>query len=298
MKVKTQVDFDIFDDEDWNFDERSDVEFFGEDLTDYYTESKPKSVIKFVLVALWWIVSLVGVLFFGIVICLRVANGTPPNSDKVVNMQTDLDTSSQQLERVAGDEVSSGELIQISSLFSAYTHILSTKEGYSQLHDLCYDNSSLATIEEECRVSSEYSLDEYDCTARAYKSIAHNIKLERVNDIVFSNGSYYSYITLSTPSVKQLFEYYLRYSYEIVQFCNVHKVSMTSLSDYINQSMSYSDFPCESQEYVFEVVVNENDDFVLKSDELISSIVDDVYTEAIEHITDIVGSRGSTDRIG
>lgn len=296
MKIKKQVNFDVFDEDDWHFENVPNVEFFGEDLSDFYKEPFYKTFVKRTVFILWWVISLVSVLFFSIAIGLKVTHSTDSNETEANMLQT-VEQQELKMERVNGITVSSSELISISSIFSEYTYILGSEQGYSELNVLCKDDSSFYTAEKSNREKSQYSLDEYDCTARAYRGIASKVSLKRVNDVIYKDGVYYCYVTLSTPSVDDMFEYYLRYSYEMTQFLNVKGVSMISISDYVNQTIRYVDYPIVSKEYLFKVE-QVDAEFVLVDDELFVSICDNIFDTAVTQITEISGRNLPKENLG
>lgn len=289
MKVKKQVSTDIYDETDWKFESIPDVEFFGEDLSEFYKEPFYKTFVKKVSFILWWIISLVSVIFFGIAICLRLTHSTDSN-ETVANGLATVEQQPLKMERVDGTPATSSELIDISSIFSEYTYILSTQEGYSDLSMLCKEESNFCQAEQANREKSQYALDQYDCTARAYRGIASKISLTRVDDVIYKDGLYYCYVTLEIPDEDALFEYYLRYSYEMTQFLNVKGVSMTSISEYVNQTIDYPDYPMTCKEYLFTVEPVDNE-FVLTDDSTITSICDSVFDMAVYQITEISGRK-------
>lgn len=297
MKVKKEIDMEIFEESDWNFSSIPETEFFGEDIKDFYKEPFLKKFVKSVFFVLWWIISLVSVLFFAIVIFLRVSDdGEVRNNEKIIQMP-DTQNTETTLVHISGEGVSSQELIDISSIFSQYAYILSVQKDYEDLNNLCEDGSMFVDIEKTNREKSSYTLDKYDCTSRAYRGIASKIKLNRVNDIVYKDGLYYCYVTLTVPDNNELFEYYLRYSYEMTQFLNVHGVSMISVSQYVNQTIGYSDYPDTTAEYLF-TVKQDGDKYVLTSDEVIAGICDSVFDGAVSQITQISGSSLPKENMG
>lgn len=289
MKIKSKGSSQFFEEDDWRFENVSDVEFFGEDLSEFYKEPFYKTFVKKVAFILWWVFSLIGVLFFSIAIGLKVTHSTDSN-ETVANSLYTVEQQPIKMERVNGEIASSEELISISGVFNNYTAILNAESGYTELDELCKSESEFLSTERANREKSKYTLDQYDCIARAYRGIAAKICLKRVDDIIYKDGQYYCYVTLSTPDTDSLFEYYLRYSYEMTQFLNVKGVSMVSISEYVNQTINYSDFPVSSKEYLF-LVEKIGDEYVLMDDDLFVAICDNVFNTAVTQITEISGRK-------
>lgn len=301
MKIQRRMNTDEGSKEIDDLGRYSDIqdEYLSEDLRKYYSESRYKVVTRWVFLVLAWLISLILVAILGVVLALRITGDTGSESS-VVDISSYSTNTLDSIERVKGTTIGSMDFISVSSLFSQYTFILGKGEGYSDLNTLCLNSSSFADYELSLRRQSAHSYDEYDCTARAFRTLGTRIYLKRVNDIILNNDVYYCYITLTIPDENSLFEYYLRYSYEILQYSNVHGVSLTSFSDYISQIMSYSDFPMVDKEYLFKVMRSstDNDVFVIYDDSQIKDLCDSIFSTSVDIISDIIGSKLPKENLG
>lgn len=292
LKDLNEEDLNLFNEEDWNFlssnsSHTKNFSYFENIRNNEFSDTK--SVLKSIATTVGVFILCVCTLIVGYVVFSDLIKNNISFDKDVINAVTEVDNT--KLKHVEGKEISSEDFIKVSSLFNNYFSILNSKAGYEVLNSVCDNNiSNFSKLESYYRQNSVYSYDYNDCYSRALCEFARFIKLDKVNSVIEKDNNYYCYITLSVPDISSLYEYYNIYSYDMTKYFGVNSLTSINVTKYLLKVTANNDLPLINKEFLF-ILSKKDNNFIINDDTQVSSLCTDTYTNSINQLTTILGSK-------
>ena len=298
-KIRTQIemtsldeDLHLFDEDYWDFflpaDELEvDCEYFFDIVDTDIRETTKLDYIKYIT-----LLALAGVLVGSLVISLLIFTGrfeTDINYTQMQGVEAMNSSKKAIVSYVNGKECSSEDIIDASILLNNYFNILGSKSNYKELNAFCVNGSSYAEKYNSFITEIKEIYDSNDCYARLFSEFGSFCRLNRITKLVEKDGSYYCYFIIDMPSDKDIYEYTYLYAYNFNKHFMAQSITEGAVVRYLFDMVTVSPIPSSPQEICLELVRDDSGDFLIKADTEISLACIRGYTEAIEHITDILG---------
>lgn len=191
--------------------------------------------------------------------------------------------------RVAGESVDSIDYLKILNSLESYFDILQNKNSYKSLDTYTNGSSNFRTVYEKATDDVSVLFDKDDCYARSIREFGGLCDLIKINDILYSNGTYYCYAYIQYPSKLDIQQYIHTYSYSFTKEFNNYLPTEASIVKYMLDVLKDNILMCSSSEICIEFI-EDNGNFVIKDDSFITDICDEAYTTSVERITKVLGS--------
>lgn len=287
MTIKTKYelqqldeDLHLFEEEEWDFFSESFITSRDEDFM-----LVPKSeYIKYgVCVA-----TLVGAILFSGVHLYNITIGRHLLSGNAVQAVSPYNTKTK-LDRVDGSSVSSEDFIEVQRLLSGYFSIVQSGNSLKLLNSMCVDNSKYYLNEQSHMNSMKSSYDEDDCYLRATKCFARYISILRVNDVIYSDGTYYAYVQMGYPDKDSLREYYYSNSSILKKYVSARSISKESIVRGITSLIEAYDLPISDEEICIELKKDSISGYLIRDDTFVLDRCEEIYNNSIEYIVELLG---------
>lgn len=183
--------------------------------------------------------------------------------------------------QVQGSTVDADTDTEISDIIHSYFNVLENESSYTILNSFCANGSDFARSIEENRNKMVTSYDEYDSYVRGMSKLGAANGVSSLNDIIEKDGTYYVYMTLSTPDVVS---YFYTYSEDLAQYFTTKGVTQENLMSHAYKLMDTYEFPTEDRNVVLEMVQSSDGSFMLVNDGAILEMVEISYDTAVNEV--------------
>lgn len=283
-------DLDLFNEADWNFidipTDYSNAEYFNDVRDTQFDKTTGKEDLKQFAIMTGYVFVLVVVLMIAI---SKLTMFNNEDYDRVSNIKSVADTSSQGIERVEGNTVDDSDLASISTTLSEYFCVLSQSSGYNSLYKYCLTTSAFADTYNSRVNAIQTSYDTNDCYARMLKLFGSYCNNGKINDVVEKDGIYYVYVNLALPTDTDTTTWVYSQSYNLTKHFNSNAVTEENLLKYLLDSMSMNKYNCSTNEYCLEFTKDDNGNLLLTDDTVISDACIQAYSDLIEETKQTVG---------
>lgn len=296
MKVASREDLqnlekelDIIDESDWDFLDISlgnNLEYFNDVIDDNFQKRLLKDNIKTII-----FIFIFCLLF--IVSGVYLYNSTVGRYILTDGDASDLSVDSiYKLERIsdAKSVTNSNELDEITNTLDSYFNILKNKSSYDILNSFCLSGSNFASTEDLYLSRMKYSLDLNDCNARALRCFGSYYSLEKINEVLFKNDTYYVYASVNYPDNTLLTEYFYEYSSNLQKFFITYEISESNILRWLLSNQDTYSFPTSEHEICIEMCKNSYDDFILIDDSFITSQCMSAYNYSVSQVIRLLGA--------
>lgn len=269
----------LMEEDDWDFfgiEETSDNNF------EYFNDIRDIDFVKANKTKFEVVVPVLCIVFGMITVCLLVANILGVG----VHVQTGVSETPTGLTRIEGSECDNEVLIGCSTTISRYFAILQAQTGYEELDNLCQGGSTFNTNYEKLCDSIQSSYDTYDGSARVLKSLGASCSVGQINDVIESDGLYYCYVTLYTPSTHDMYEYLYLYQYNMSKFFTTNDITEANMLKFMAETLKTNTITCTGQEYC--IVLNK--DYKIIDDSQVYGICNTTYTSGLSQLSQMIGS--------
>jgi hypothetical protein len=233
----------------------------------------------------------VGLFIITVCLCIIIVQGTGvfDNTDytEASNLQTSI-SGITYLDRIDGDEASSEELIDIQSVVNTYMRTIKFANSYDALYACCKDTSTFADTYNYDTENIVELYDKYDCKARGLREFGSACTLNKVNDIIKKDGTYYCYVTISTPSDDDISQFIYQHQYLLTKKFTAEEPTEEAIFEYLLNILDNSPLPTTSQEYCIKFV-NNGGRYTMLDDSFFTSLCMTAYTDAVYKASQVLG---------
>lgn len=286
-------ELNLFDESEWEF---MDVFDTSQQNCEYFNDIRDSDFVKkkfsFGADAIA-IIALVLTVIIGITLVLNIS-GVLDNTDykRILEMQSVVQDT--QMTYVSGVEVSSEELVAISSSLNSYFSCIRSESDYAVLYDYCATTSSFADTYYATTNKVVELYDTNDCYARSLRKFASFCTPGKISKVVQKDGIYYCYLNFSYPSTTDVQEYINLYSYNMSKYFKGHEINDANIIRFLMDNLEVNPMGCHSEEYCIRLSKVDGK-FVLSNDSFLTSICTDAYTDAVVQVTNTLGGSSFTE---
>lgn len=192
--------------------------------------------------------------------------------------------------RKEGVEVPSEDVVYVSRVLNTYSSIMHSNINLDALNSCCKNEESMfyknyATLRDKI----EFSYDENDSKLRAIMLFANTYNIVRVNQVIYSDGKYYCYATVTRPTEKDIQDYVYLYNYNIIKYFTSHDIDAENVLKFLADNIADNPIPNSVEEVCFEFE-KEDDVLVMTNDGLIYDTCELSYQSAINKIVKAIQS--------
>ena len=293
MVTKKQMDLDIdlhvFDESEWEFlkvdSKDQNFEYFKE-VEDFNVQTPREhlfSILKYGIAC--------GVLGTALVLgstylYYTIMKPHISTQEEILAATSDINVT---LERVEGVQAGSDELISISDVLSNYFYIYGDNVNFSELNNYCMAGSNFATTEAYFRTNSKASYDDNDCYARELRCFSSYINLNRVNEVIAKDDTYYAYISVSVPDEENLTQYYNSYRYSMTKYFGMYRLDSANVARYLLDINKDGNLPVKDIEMCIKLCKYDNT-FKIIDDSQLTSICSETINTSVANVCNILGS--------
>ena len=147
-----------------------------------------------------------------------------------------LDNMMQRNERVAyveGSLCDDNVIIEASSLCSDYFNVLNSESSYNYLDTLCLNKSDFNTVYQNYVSNMNYSYDINDCYARLLRYFGSYCRLNKIQKVIYKDGTYYCYMAMTVPSQDDIQGYIRLYSYNFTKHFTITDINEGNIVRYL-----------------------------------------------------------------
>lgn len=276
-----------FDDDTWNFMDVLDVqnsnyEYYN-DIRDIEFDKKKPLVASdiFALAALMAIIALSGVILILVTGVFKDDGYSEVLAMKSVQ-QSNVTTY------VSGEEVSSEELLSISSLLSSYFQVLASEQGYDALDAYCTGSSSFADTFNANTAKVVTLYDSSDCYARALSRFAMYCRCDEVTKVIKDNDTYYCYFNFRYPNTTDIQGYVHSNSYYLTKYFQGKDITEENIMRCFLEMTGNNGLGYHSEEYCVKLI-NLGEDFALINDSFMVDVCSNAYSEYLKQCSAYLG---------
>lgn len=293
MKTKQSItdidiELDLFDINEWDFskpfDDNSEYQSWVDDI-DLFDIGIVNTVHKLPMV-------LYGVCFCTVLVLsgLIAYKLATPSQSYLELLALENQTQQQQMvSYVDGEPVTDAEVIDISVLTSTYFNILKEERGYPILNDLCIEDSKFYNEYNASVQQMQYSYDMYDCYARLLKYYGSYCNLNKIQEVLKKDDTYYCYLNVTAPSKKDISGYVKLYSYNFTKHFTVVDFNQANLVRYMYSMEGVGRIPCTQQIVCITLKMDDKGNILIDDDSAILALCTDSYTETLESVSALMG---------
>lgn len=294
MRTKQEIknidnDLDLFDLNDWCFEEHY------KDNDDFYDISFDSNGIsmglkRFVLDLPLVIYILLFIGLFLFILGIAITKLIP---DKNYETLVGLDNMMQRNEKVAyveGSLCDDNVIIEASSLCSDYFNVLNSESSYNYLDTLCLNKSDFNTVYQNYVSNMNYSYDINDCYARLLRYFGSYCRLNKIQKVIYKDGTYYCYMAMTVPSQDDIQGYIRLYSYNFTKHFTITDINEGNIVRYLYSMEGVSKIPCSEKIVCIELKKDTNGKLKISDDSSITNICTDAYIEALNEVANLLGT--------
>lgn len=281
-------DLHLFDETDWGFydvleEQNKNFEYFNDVPDNDFTVKKGIKASD-----LFAMSSLLAVIVLSLLLLFNSGIFNDSDFNEIKNLRGVQESVN--MSYVEGTEVSSSDLVEISTLLNRYFSIVKSEYDYGGLNELCDSgSSSFASTYYTATGKVKILFDENDCYARTLRKFGSFCTVGKIKKVIERDGIYYCYVDFSFPSIPDIQEYINLYSFNMTKFFKTHEINEQNVVKFILDTAEANPMVCHTEEYCIKLR-KRGDTFVLASDAFLTDLCTSAYSSAVSQCTTLLGN--------
>lgn len=281
-------EFDLFDDSEWNFmdvvaETGKNFEYF-DDVED--TEFK-RSKLGFLRSDFFSVATFALVLLIGIAIAIFYTGVFNDDEYKELLSMQSVNMANN-VTYVDGTEASSDDIIAVSAVINQYFDNVTAAKDYAPLYGYVVTTSNFSDTYYTMTDKIKVMYDANDCYARLLRKFASLCVPGKINKLLIKDGIYYCYLDFTFPNKTDITDYMGMYSYNLSKYFSGRPITEENIAKYLIEQLDQSKMSCHTEEYCIKLVKSDTG-FKLSSDNFMTSICTDAYTDILAQVMNQLG---------